>query len=212
MRLGRAHFLVSQTGSTRYLGHGHSTGPLGAGIGHLGSVRVTLSDGSVFGTLFLFQIGFGGQHRPQDFSIVLGRAEGVVLLDGLLCGFFTKIRYNLEGITLIDQILLAFGGIKHLLGIRTHQRIEESIEGTLVGTIRSGVGFGSQNTSKPLRFLPTTSKVTRYLNNNIGLGKIDGGVTNLRDAYSSQHIGRPENSKNGLAFFLGCFSIDQWSL
>mmetsp|Transcript_5102 Transcript_5102/g.12281 ORF Transcript_5102/g.12281 Transcript_5102/m.12281 type:complete len:279 (+) Transcript_5102:1981-2817(+) len=212
MLLRRTHFLVPHSGSARHLRHGHPGRPLGGRVRHEGSVRVALPDRRVLGPLFLFQVRVGGHHRAQNLPVVLRCAVGVLVPDRLLGRLFAEVRYDLEGVALVDEILLAFRRVKHLLGVRADERVKKGIEGTLVGTVRLGVGLGPQDATESLGFLPPAPEVARDLHDDIGFGEIDGGVTDLGNADGSQRIGGPERTENGLAFAFRGFAVNQRSL
>jgi hypothetical protein len=172
-RIRRADFLVLHPGSSTFFGHCHSSGSLGAGIRQPSSIGIGFANGRIFGPLFLLQIRFRCEDSPQQFAIVFGSTVGVVLFAGCFGRLVTQIGDNLEGISLINQILLTFGRIKHFLCIRTDQGIEKGIKGQLVRSICSRIGFGPQDASQSLGFLSTTSKMRRDLNNDIGFGQIN---------------------------------------
>jgi hypothetical protein len=52
---------------------------------------------------------------------------------------------NLESVTLIDQVLLAFSRIKHFLHVAADQRTEKGIKGGSIGAVLLSIRFWTQN-------------------------------------------------------------------
>ena len=88
--------------------------------------------------------------------------------------------YDLESIALVHQELLSLVREVHLLGIRGHQRVKVRIEIIQICIhLCLGISFGPQNSAKSLCFLLSRAKMGGDLNDDIGRGKVDGGVTDF---------------------------------
>jgi hypothetical protein len=80
---------------------------------------------------------------------------------------------DFEGIALVNEEGLAFGGIVHLLGILRDERVKERIKTFIVSA------FGSEDAAKTLRFLTPGSIMRGYLDKTSCFGQVERGVTNF---------------------------------
>ena len=78
----------------------------------------------------------------------------VLSLGQLAVSLVAKISNNLEGISLIDEILLMLRIVKHFLStIAADKRIEKGFKRRSICSITSGERFWAQDATQTLRFL-----------------------------------------------------------
>ena len=102
--------------------------------------------------------------------------EGKLLSLGWVVEFFLVRHFAnyLERVALIDQELLSFVSIVHLLGVSGDQRVEISIVVVHVGgRLFFGVLFGAQNATEALSFLLSGGEVRGDLDDHVCCGQIN---------------------------------------
>ena len=127
-----------------------------------------------------------------------------------------RIRHlvdHLEGVTLIDQKLLAFVRIVHFLRVCADERVEECVEiGHVCCSLLLCILLGAKNAPKPLCFLLAGTEVGRDLNDHVGGWQVNRGVTNLADEDRVDVVILLEVGEDVHAFELVRLAVDKGTL
>lgn len=120
---------ITHTTSTRELCHCTARSTLDSGISQSRSIGVTLADGCIFLSLLLLHFCITCKEDSKEITVLLWRRVYVIIDLCFHISTFTKVCYNLEGVALIDEVLLSLSRVEHFLSIGTDQSIKEGIEG-----------------------------------------------------------------------------------
>mmetsp|Transcript_5046 Transcript_5046/g.20160 ORF Transcript_5046/g.20160 Transcript_5046/m.20160 type:complete len:311 (+) Transcript_5046:2564-3496(+) len=133
------------------------------------------------------------------FLLLRGEHGGELLRIRLLLrvGVLHQIGHDLVRVALIDEILLPPRAVVHFARVGRNERVEEC-----EASFRR-IRLRTQDPPQPLRLLPARRSVKVYLDQDVGHGEIDAGVTDTRDEHGVYDGGGPERLQDVLALDQG---------